>query len=70
MGAIEVPVCGKCFKLMRCVTTGFTVATSDFGPVYSTDLFECRGCGSRVLTHSGSEPFSEDPHLARAVIVE
>jgi hypothetical protein len=46
-----VPFCGKCLDSMRCVKNGAVVVAGP-GPIrrtYDCDVFECRGCKSRVF---------------------
>ena len=59
----QAPVCAKCRVTMRCKQNDFIVEemadTTAPYRVWSTDLWECRGCGAEVVTGFAPKPMAE-----------
>ena len=56
------PICVNCQVSLRCVKTGVDIeAMAGTMPyqIWSGDLFECPGCGVRVISGFGSQPVAE-----------
>ena len=52
------PICVPCAVEMRCAKNGLIVADPEPSTYWSGDMYECPGCGARVVTGFGS-PFED-----------